>query len=248
MFKLIYETYYYRIYKEAISKILQTKKNQEGSVNTIQHLDNCAQQQYENLNHEVSQIRSNNADQRLSKYKARLCYKAKCYSTERSKRYLVDLGSVAIVKELQIYFAQTKDKPFNINIHVYGYQLDSEVTLLTKYIDEHMYSYLTSNSHLKEFGLYDPNEERNSIYLNLQGYTGRYISIFFNFIDSFATLNGSHKIAETILPEIIGDRIEAEQLDEIEEVFKEDILSTSQYNTKYSTFIIRHYSTFTQLC
>lgn len=86
---------------------------------------------------------------------------------------------------------------------MYGYHAKSKVVLYTKYIDEHAYSFLTSDSHLNEFGLYDPDEERAALWINLQGYTGRYVEVYLDFIDSFSTLNRNQQILDCAFPDII---------------------------------------------
>ena len=133
--------------------------------------------------------------------------------------YFIDLESIVSVREIKLVFVQTKSKLFNFNVSVSGYLGTTEVVLFTKYINEHLLSYFTFNTYLKEYGLYDPDEEREAIFINLHGYVGRYIQIYLNFMDSFATLNGSHQVVETILSEEIG---EIKQKLENDETFKVD--------------------------
>ena len=224
MFKLLYETFYIRISKEAILKLQSLKHDSKylsvdwyrsDQINTDVNLDDP--------DHKINQGKVS-IQQKLWQFKNRLPFRAKCYWDERSKVYLIDLESIVSVREIKLVFDQTKSKPFNFNVSVSGYLGTTEVVLFTKYINEHLYSYFTFNSYLKEYGLYDPDEEREALYINLHGYVGRYIQIYLNFMDSFATLNGSHQVVETILPEVIGEikqKLENDETSKVDETGEE---------------------------
>lgn len=69
--------------------------------------------------------------------------------------------------------------------------------------------------------------------MDLQGCTARYIDIHLEFIDSFATLNGSHQIAEHIFPDILGDSLQTQGFTNIDEA-NEELKSTKQ-QTQHTT-------------
>ena len=174
MFKLLYETFYIRISKEAIlklqsfkhdSKYLTVDWHRSDKINTYVNLDDP--------DHKINQGKVS-IQQKLWQFKNQLPFRTKYYWDEQSKVYLIDLESIVSVREIKLVFFQTKSKPFNFNVSVSGYLGTTEVVFFTKYINEHLYSYFTFNSYLKEYGLYDPDEEREAIYINLHGYVGRY--------------------------------------------------------------------------
>jgi hypothetical protein len=156
-----------------------------------------------------------------------LPYTCRLSTSSQAKEFDIDLGKQCFIRELRLLFGQTKSKAYRFRVAVFAKASENEILLFSADYDEDLYWYLTQNSYLKEYGLYDDSEEREALSIGNLGYICRHLRVQISFYDSFMTLNGKHSAVEDVFPEIYGEARSFDNEEEKrilineEEVFKE---------------------------
>ena len=145
-------------------------------------------------------------------------YLAKLNTTEKSKEYQIYLYEKCSVSEIKLYFSQNIGKPYEMIIKIYGYFGENENLIFNNKYSEALYSYLTQNSHLNEYGLYHKNENRCCLSINKLNYTGSRLKIHIKFVDTFLTMNSESPIVENIIPQIYGEEKHSSTNENIEKI------------------------------
>ena len=163
IFKILFETLYENITKKAISNLMTPehtilRKTIESEVYPFD-----------------SEIFSNNGEKVEKSQKQEkgaegfekqgnpLAYTCKISHDTKSKEFLINLEQTSLVNEVRLMFQNLKQKAYKFDVKLYGIHNEKETLLFSSSYDESTYCYLTQNSYLSEYWLYQDNEEREAL-------------------------------------------------------------------------------------
>ena len=215
-FKILFEAFYYNITKESINKLHTSEytilrkyvDSRQFPFDSISFTDNVRE-----LKTGVNMPSNNMGSGENSKQ-----YLAKLITTSKSKEYQIYLYEKCSISEIKLYFSQNLGKPYEMIIKVYGYFEQDESLIFSNKYSESLYSYLTQNSHLKEYGLYNESENRCCLSINKLNYTGSRLKIYIKFIDTFLTMNSESPVVDVIIPQIYGEEKHSVTNENIEKI------------------------------
>ena len=203
IFRITFETLYYKVTQQAVAN-LQTPE-----YIIFRKMSNSSTYPFDMWNfisHKENMKETNSKDtSNFEKQGTPLKYQAKLINEDKLREFSIEFPANALISDIRILFGKTTYKAYRINLKIYGQFGDQETLIFAETYDESVYWYLTFNSHLKEFQLYDHNEEREALCINNLNYWGQKLKIHLNFLDSFPTLSSQHPVVEHILPEIYGE-------------------------------------------
>ena len=206
VFRTIFETLYYKISKESISKLHTPEYTLLRKLvdSELYPFDTSSFNTFGEGSLGKESVKENSVE-RFKKQSSPLPYMSEYRSGLKSMEFDIDLGHQSLVKEIRLLFAQTNNKAYRFSVRVYAKNDVSETMLFCNTYDESYYCYLTQNCYLKEYKLYDESEEREALSIGHLNYLCRYLKIQISFFDTFLTLNGKHSIVENIFPEVYGE-------------------------------------------
>ena len=215
-FKILFEVFYYNITKESINKLHTSEytilrkyiDSRQFPFDSVSFTDN-----FRELKTGVNMPSNSMGSGASSKQ-----YLAKLITTDKSKEYQIYLYEKCSVNEIKLYFSQNLGKPYEMIIKIYGYFGEEDNLIFNDKYSEALYSYLTQNSHLNEYGLYRENENRCCLSINKLNYTGSKLKIHIKFVDTFLTMNSESPIVENIIPQIYGEEKHSSTNENIEKI------------------------------